>query len=245
MLQHHVLIEVLRLCAGVPRLTIRGMTTLPEDPTLDEVRAFLAPILPRHAAFDGWRAEAVTMAASEGRVDADIAHLAFSAGAMDMIDAWFASIDTRMLEALTPEKLVTMSIRQRIIALVTARLTLLARDREALRRARAIMALPQNSVRAARLGWRSADVMWRAAGDSATDLNHYSKRLTLAAVYAATLLVFVDDESEDWADSRAFLDRRIEGVMRFERAKARWKGIGGGERLSLARFIGRLRYPAT
>ena len=244
MLQHHVLIEVLRLCAGVPRPTIRGMTTLPEDPTLDEVRAFLAPILPRHAAFDGWRAEAVTMAASEGRVDADIAHLAFSAGAMDMIDAWFASIDTRMLEALTPEKLVTMSIRQRIIALVTARLTLLARDREALRRALAIMALPQNSVRAARLGWRSADVMWRAAGDSATDLNHYSKRLTLAAVYAATLLVFVDDESEDWADSRTFLDRRIEGVMRFERAKARWKGIGGGERLSLARFVGRLRYPA-
>lgn len=220
------------------------MTTLPEDPTLDEVRAFLAPILPRHAAFDGWRAEAVTMAASEGGVDADIAHLAFSAGAMDMIDAWFASIDTRMLEALTPEKLVTMSIRQRIIALVTARLTLLARDREALRRALAVMALPQNSVRAARLGWRSADVMWRAAGDSATDLNHYSKRLTLAAVYAATLLVFVDDESEDWADSRTFLDRRIEGVMRFERAKARWKGIGGGERLSLARFVGRLRYPA-
>ena len=244
MLQHHVLIEVLCLCAGVPRPTIGDMTTLPEDPTLDEVRAFLAPILPRHAAFDGWRAEAVTMAASEGRVDADIAHLAFSAGAMDMIDAWFASIDSRMLEALTPEKLGTMSIRQRIIALVTARLTLLARDREALRRALAIMALPQNSVRAARLGWRSADVMWRAAGDSATDLNHYSKRLTLAAVYAATLLVFVDDESEDWADSRAFLDRRIEGVMRFERAKARWKGIGGGERLSLARFIGRLRYPA-
>ncbi len=220
------------------------MTVLPEDPTLDEVRAFLAPILPRHAAFDGWRAEAVTMAASEGRVDADIAHLAFSAGAMDMIDAWFASIDSRMLEALTPEKLVTMSIRQRIIALVTARLTLLARDREALRRALAIMALPQNSVRAAKLGWRSADVMWRAAGDSTTDLNHYSKRLTLAAVYAATLLVFVDDDSEDWADSRAFLDRRIEGVMRFERAKAKWKGIGGGERLSLARFIGRLRYPA-
>ena len=96
-----------------------------------------------------------------------------------------------------------------------------------------------------KLGWRAADVMWRAAGDSATDFNHYSKRLTLAAVYAATLLVFVDDESEDWAESRAFLDRRIEGVMRFERAKAKWKGVGGGERLSLARFVGRLRYPAA
>ena len=220
------------------------MKTLPQDPTLDEVRTFLAPILPRHAAFDGWRPEAVAMAASEGKVDVEIAQLAFAGGAMDMIDAWFSSIDAGMLEALPPEKLVTMSIRQRIVALVTARLTLLARDREALRRALAVMALPQNSVRAARLGWRSADVMWRAAGDSATDLNHYSKRLTLAGVYAATLLVFVDDESDDWADSRAFLDRRIEGIMRFERAKAKWKGIGGGERLSLARFIGRLRYPA-
>ena len=220
------------------------MKTLPQDPTLDEVRTFLAPILPRHAAFDGWRPEAVAMAASEGKVDVEIAQLAFPGGAMDMIDAWFSSIDAGMLEALPPEKLVTMSIRQRIVALVTARLTLLARDREALRRALAVMALPQNSVRAARLGWRSADVMWRAAGDSATDLNHYSKRLTLAGVYAATLLVFVDDESDDWAESRAFLDRRIEGIMRFERAKAKWKGIGGGERLSLARFIGRLRYPA-
>ncbi|HWV12748.1 MAG TPA: COQ9 family protein [Sphingobium sp.] len=226
-------------------LTMEIMKTLPEDPTLDEVRAFLAPILPRHAAFDGWRPEAVNMAASEGRVDAEIARLAFPGGAMDMIDAWFESIDAGMLEALPPEKLVTMSIRQRITALITARLTLLARDREALRRALAIMALPQNSVRATRLGWRAADVMWRAAGDSATDLNHYSKRLTLAAVYAATLLVFVDDESDDWADSRAFLDRRIEAIMRFERAKARWKGIGGGERLSLARFVGRLRYPAV
>jgi len=104
--------------------------------------------------------------------------------------------------------------------------------------------MPRNAAAAARLGWRAADVMWRAAGDESTDLNHYTKRLTLAGVYAATLLVFVDDESEDWAETRAFLARRIEGVMRFERAKAQWKGIGAGERLSFARFIGRLRYPA-
>src|SRR3546814_18870223 len=86
--------------------------------------------------------------------------------------------------------------------------------------------------------------MGRAAGDAATDLNHYSKRLTLAGVYAATLLVFVDDESDHWAETRAFLARRIEGVMRFERAKARGEGVGGGGRLSFARFMGRPRYPA-
>jgi ubiquinone biosynthesis protein COQ9 len=221
------------------------MTPTHEDMTLDEVRAALAPILPRHAAFDGWRAEAVTMAAQQCGIDADIARLAFPGGAMDMIDAWFTSIDQRMLAALPPEKLAALPIRQRITALVEARLTLLARDREALRRAQAILAMPRNATRAARLGWRAADGMWRAAGDESTDLAHYSKRMTLAGVYAATLLVFVDDESEDWTESRAFLARRIEGVMRFERAKARWKGIGGGERLSLARFIGRLRYPAV
>jgi ubiquinone biosynthesis protein COQ9 len=220
------------------------MTPTHQDMTLDEVRAALAPILPRHAAFDGWRREAVTMAAEQCGIDADIATLAFPGGAMEMIDAWFESIDSRMREALPQEKLATLSIRMRITALVETRLTLLARDREALRRAQAVMAMPRNAAAAARLGWRAADVMWRAAGDETTDLNHYTKRLTLAGVYAATLLVFVDDESEDWAETRAFLARRIEGVMRFERAKAQWKGIGAGERLSFARFIGRLRYPA-
>ncbi|WP_310224277.1 COQ9 family protein [Sphingobium xenophagum] len=212
--------------------------------TLDEIRDLLAPVLARHAAFDGWRKEAVVMAAAEKGVDADIAALAFADGPVDMIDAWFASIDAAMLDALPPETLDALSIRKKIIALVEARLALVAPDREALRRALAILAMPTNTARAARLGWRAADAMWRAAGDTSTDLAHYTKRMTLAGVYAATLLVFVDDASEGHADSRAFLARRIEGVMRFEKLKAKIKGVGGGERLSLARFVGRLRYPA-
>lgn len=217
---------------------------LPPDPTLDEIRAALAPALARHAAFDGWRDRALEMAAGETGVDADIARLAFAGGAMDMIDAWFASIDARMLEMLPPGTLAAMKIRERIDALVEARLTLLARDREALRRALAVMAMPANVVRAAKLGWRAADVMWRAAGDVAADYNHYTKRMTLAAVYAATLLAFVDDESEGHADTRAFLARRIDGIMRFEKAKAgfvkRYE-----HRPSLSRFVGRLRYPVV
>lgn len=215
-----------------------------QDMTLNEIRDLLAPVLARHAAFDGWRKEAVMMAAAEKGVDADIAALAFADGPVDMIDAWFASIDAAMLDALPPETLEALSIRKKIIALVEARLAIVAPDREALRRALAILAMPTNTARAARLGWRAADAMWRAAGDTSTDLAHYTKRMTLAGVYAATLLVFVDDASEGHADSRAFLARRIEGVMRFEKLKAKIKGVGGGERLSLARFVGRLRYPA-
>ena len=215
-----------------------------QDLTLDEIRALLAPILPRHAAFDGWRPQAVAMAAQEKGVAADVAQLAFTDGAIGMIDAWFASIDARMLDALPPARLATLSIRKKIIGLAEARLALLAPDREALRRALAVLAQPAHVVRAGKLGWRAADIMWRAAGDTATDFNHYSKRMTLSAIYGSTLLVFVNDDSEGHADSRAFLARRVEDVMRFEKTKAKFRNAGGGEHLSLSRFIGRLRYPA-
>ena len=219
--------------------------TQTQDLTLDEIRDLLAPVIARHAAFDGWRAGAVEMAANEKGIDTDVAALAFSGGPVDMIDAWFASIDTRMMEAFPPQTLGALSIRKKIATLVETRLDLLAPDREALRRALAILALPANAPRAAKLGWRAADVMWRAAGDTAADFSHYSKRTTLGGIYAATLLVFVDDDSPDQADSRAFLARRIEGVMRFEKFKAKVKGTGGGEHLSLSRFVGRLRYPVV
>ncbi|MES2442689.1 MAG: COQ9 family protein [Pseudomonadota bacterium] len=216
---------------------------LPPDPTLDEIRAALAQPVADNAAFDGWNAEAVDAAADALGVDRGIAQLAFPKGAVDMIDAWFASIDAAMAARFTPEQLAAMKIRERITALVEARLALAAGNREALRRAVAILAMPQNLAHGARLGWRAADAMWRAAGDTATDYNHYTKRGILAGVYAATITVFLNDDSDGWADTRAFLGRRIEGIMRFEKAKAKW--TGNEHRLSLSRFIGRLRYPAA
>lgn len=218
------------------------MIDLPADPTLDEIRAALAPLLPRQAAFDGWRPAAVENAARLAKVDPGIAKLAFADGAVGMIDAWFASIDACMAQALPPETLSAMKIRERIAALVEARLALLAPDREALRRALAILAMPQNLARSAKLGWRAADGIWRLAGDTATDYNHYTKRMTLGGVYAATMITFLDDESEGHAETRAFLSRRLDGVMRFEKAKARLSARKDNH-FSLSRFIGRLRYP--
>jgi ubiquinone biosynthesis protein COQ9 len=219
------------------------MATLPPDPTLDEIRAALAPAIAANAAFDGWTAAARDMAADAASVDRDVATLAFP-DAMAMIDAWFASVDAAMLVALPPEKLATMKVRAKIAGLVETRLAILAPNREALRRARAILAMPQNLAKAAKLGWRAADTMWRAAGDTATDYNHYTKRTILAGVYAATLTAFLDDESEDFADTRAFLSRRIDGIMRFEKAKAGFLARAE-HRPSLSRFIGRLRYPVV
>lgn len=216
---------------------------LPADPTLDEIRAHLAPLIAANAAFDGWTDAAVVSAAETASVDPDIAKLAFPDGAVAMIDAWFANIDAQMFSRLQ-NRLPGMKVREKITALVETRLDLLAADRESLRRALAILAMPQNAATAAKLGWRAADVMWRAAGDTATDYNHYTKRTMLGAVYAATIAVFLDDESAGQIDTRAFLARRIEGIMRFEKAKASW--IRRREhRPSLSRFIGRLRYPAV
>lgn len=218
--------------------------TLPADPTLDEIRAALAPLIADNAAFDGWTQDALTLAADQAGVDQDIARLAFADGAVAMIDAWFAHIDGVMTIAVPAAALDQMKVRAKITALVEARLAAVADNREALRRALAVLAMPQNIARAARLGWGTVDLIWRQAGDTATDYNHYTKRTILGGVYAATITVFLDDESEDWADTRAFLARRIEGIMRFEKAKAGF--LTRTENMpSLSRFIGRLRYPVV
>ena len=215
---------------------------LPADPTLDEIRAALAPLIAQSAAFDGFGTAALADASRRVAIDLDVACLAFPGGGRDMVDAWFADIDDRMAAKWPAEKLATLKIRQRITTLVETRIDLLAPDRESLRRALALLALPTNVPFAAKLSWRSADIMWRLAGDTATDYNHYSKRAILGAVYASTMAVFLNDESDGFAETRAFLARRIDQVMRFESWKYR-RASRSIERPSLARLVGRLRYP--
>ena len=213
------------------------------DLTLDEIRAALADDLAANAAFDGWTPAARDMAAAAHDIDPDVAALALP-DAITMIDAWFAHIDAAMIEALPAEALAGMKIRERIQRSVEARLDAIGPHREALRRALAILAMPQNLAAGARLGWRTVDLIWHRAGDIATDYNHYTKRGILFGVYAATVTVFLDDESDQFVDTRAFLSRRIEGIMRFEKAKAGF--LKRTENMpSLSRFVGRLRYPVV
>ena len=214
------------------------------DLTLDELRLALAPAVASAAIFDGWSKTAVAVAARSEGADPAVAALAFSSGAMDMIAAWIAAVDTSMEQAFVGDALAGLSVRARIRRLVAFRLEALAGREEALRRALAIMAMPQNAARSLRLGWASADAMWRLAGDTATDYNHYSKRAILAGVYVATLAVLTTDESEGRVETYAFLDRRLADIMRFEKAKAQLLRPND-QRFSLARLLGRLRYPAT
>ena len=212
-----------------------------ESPSpLEKLRRQLALAVGENAVFDGWTRAAVDSAAGQLGVDPLQARLAMPKTQAGLIDTYIQEVD-RALEAwFTPKRLEKLKIREKIRGLVWRRLEIMGPAREAVRRGLAILAMPQNLPLALRISWRSADLMWRIAGDTSTDFNHYTKRMTLGAVYGSTMLVWLDDQSEGWADTAAFLDRRIDDVMKFEKLKADWRG---SEHLSVSRFLGRLRYP--
>lgn len=211
--------------------------------TLDELKPALARLLPAHAAFDGWSDDALRAAAHDLGIPADRARLAFSGGAADMVQAWIATADEDMARALAAEGGVPPKIRDRIRTAIWTRFQQAARHREAVRRAVAVLGMPQNGIIATRTLWRTADAIWRAAGVSSSDFSHYTRRMTVAAVYSSSLLVWLNDESDGFSETAAFLDRRIETVMQIEKAKARWRDTRQ-KRPSLVRLLGRLRYPA-
>ncbi|HEX2803477.1 MAG TPA: COQ9 family protein [Sphingomicrobium sp.] len=207
---------------------------------LERIRERLALAVGENAVFDGWTRAAVDSAAAQLGIDSAQARLAFPKDQAGMVDAYIQAVDREMEKKLPPAKLKGMKIRAKIRALVWTRLEIMGGAREAVRKALSILAMPQNVPAGARIGWRSADLMWRLAGDTSTDFNHYTKRVTLGAVYASTLLAWLDDDSDGWAETGAFLDRRIDNVMQFEKWKAQWRSQ---ERFSVSRFLGRLRYP--
>jgi ubiquinone biosynthesis protein COQ9 len=207
---------------------------------LEQIRDRLALTAGENAVFDGWTAKAVESAAAQLGIDPAQARLAFPKRKPAMIDAYIQGVDREMEKRLPTANLASMKIRDRIRALVWTRLEIMGAAREAIRSALSVLAMPQNVALAARIGWRSADLMWRLAGDTSTDFNHYTKRMTLGAVYGSTLIAWLDDSSESWSDTAAFLDRRIDNVMQFEKWKAQWRAQ---EHFSVSRFLGRLRYP--
>ena len=208
---------------------------------LAALRARLALTVGENAVFDGWSRAAVDNAADSLGIDRDQARLAMPKTAAGLIETYIEGVDRALEEQLPPDKLAGLKIRDKIRTLVWQRLVIMGPAREAVRRALSILAAPQNVPLGIRTGWHTADLMWRLAGDTSTDFNHYTKRLTLGAVYSSTLLVWLDDQSEGWSETAAFLDRRIDNVMQFEKWKAGWRGQ---ERFSVSRFLGRLRYPA-
>ncbi|MEZ5733557.1 MAG: COQ9 family protein [Paracoccaceae bacterium] len=198
-----------------------------------------------HVTFDGWGEAAFHAAADESGIDRALARVICPRGALDLAVAYHRRGDRAMAAALASENLDDLRFRDRIARAVRLRLSLA--DREVVRRGAALFALPQNAATGAGLIWGTADTIWTALGDTSDDINWYSKRATLSAVYSATVLFWLGDDSVDQAATWDFLDRRIEDVMRFEKLKAQVRDNPGLSRMLAGplRLLGRIRAPVA
>ena len=192
-----------------------------------------------HVPFEGWSSLALRTAADDVGVDWPTAKRVFPGGVEDVLALWGVRSDQRMIAGLADLDLDAMRIRDRIASCVRVRIEALEPHREAVRLAVARATLPHNAPAAARALWRTVDAMWRAAGDTATDFNYYSKRGLLVGVYGSTLLFWLEDDSENRAESWAFLDRRIDNVMQVPRVMGRLKKLAPNPERLLRAFARR------
>ena len=191
---------------------------------ITEKRAILRAVLPS-VPFDGWSHKAMRRATAVAGYDTHVLVRAFPGGPAELVAFFSSDCDRQMLERLQAQDLAGMRIRERIATTVRVRLDLMAPHREAVRRALSLQLLPGHAWQALMGLYRTVDAMWWAAGDQATDFNHYTKRALLAGVYTATLMHWLNDDSDREADSWRFLDRRIEDVMRIQSMRGRLKRL--------------------
>ncbi len=191
------------------------------DSMTDDVSGRLLDAALPHVAFDGWSDPTFRAAIADTGVDPVVARGLYPRGAVDMAVAFHRRGDdemaarlARMDDAPRYRDLVARAVRTRIEV---------AGDREAVRRGTTLFALPIYAADGAKLIWGTADRIWNALGDTTRDFNWYTKRATLAGVYSSTVLYWLGDDSPDAQATWAFLDRRIEDVMRIEKTKAKMR----------------------
>lgn len=189
----------------------------------------LTAILP-HVEFDGWSPTALDMAIADSVVDAGLAAQAAPRGAIDLAALYHCQGDQLMLTAHQSTDISDLRYSQKVARMVQFRIEAVD-NQEAVRRGMTLFALPSNMGEGGQLIWGTVDHIWNALGDTSTDANWYTKRGTLSAVYSSTILFWLGDDSEGCADTWAFLDRRIENVMQFEKVKSKIKDTGFGKAL--------------
>lgn len=181
----------------------------------------LAAALP-HVPFDGWSEVTFRAAISDSQMPPGLAQGLFPRGGIDLAAEWHREGDRAMAETLARRNdLGALKIRERVALALRLRLT--GTDRELVRRGTTLFAMPTHAAEGAGLIWGTADAVWRALGDTSQDLNWYTKRAMLSAVWGATVLFWLGDDTEGQAATWDFLDRRIENVMQIETSKAAFR----------------------
>lgn len=189
------------------------------QPPIDPAKLRLLDAIVPHVAFDGWSDAALAAAIRDCAMDPALARTLCPRGAIDLAISFHQQGDQGMIAALAAADLDGLRFRDKVAQAIRLRLAAIP-DKEAVRRAAALFALPHMAADGARLIWGTADAIWLALGDQADDLNWYTKRLTLSGVYASVVLFWLGDDSFDGQATDAFIDRRIADVMQVEKIKA-------------------------
>jgi ubiquinone biosynthesis protein COQ9 len=184
----------------------------------DSTREKLVEAAIPHVVFDGWGPQTFQAAVADSGVPEQMARVAAPRGSIDLAAAYHKGGDRAMIAALDDADMSTMRFRDKIAHAVWLRIA--AVDREVVRRGMTLFSLPYCAPEGVRLVWETADAIWSALGDTSDDVNWYTKRATLSAVFTSAVLFWLGDDSEGFSDTKAFLDRRIDDVMSFEKAKA-------------------------
>lgn len=172
-----------------------------------------------HVAFDGWSPTAFDAAVRETGMDAAYAKTLCPRGAVGLAIAFHKRGDAAMVAALHDTDMSGMRFRDKVALAIRLRIKAVD-DKEAVRRGTALFALPHMAPDGAKLVWGTADAIWTALGDTSRDVNWYTKRLTLSGVYSSVVLFWLGDDSPGMQATDAFIDRRIDDVMQFEKLKA-------------------------
>lgn len=212
----------------------------------DPIKAQLLDAILPHVGFDGWSPTAFSAAIHDTDITREAAMAACPRGAVDLAVAFHERGDAQMVTALREVDLTAMRFRDRVAHAIRLRLAAID-DKEAVRRGTTLFALPHMAPLGTRLIWGTADQIWSALGDTSTDANWYTKRLTLAGVYASVVLYWLGDDSLDGQATDAFIDRRIADVMQFEKVKARVNDSAFLKPLTtpMARLMAAIKAPGT
>lgn len=187
--------------------------------SIDPILANLVEAALPHVPFDGWGTQTFQAAVSDSAIDPGLARSLCPRGATDLAAAFHRMGDSAMIAALAAADLDGMRFRDKVAHAIKLRLATVD-DKEVVRRGSTLFALPHMAPEGAKLIWGTADAIWTALGDSSDDLNWYTKRATLSAVYGSVVLYWLGDDTLDGQPTNAFIDRRIDNVMQFERVKS-------------------------
>jgi ubiquinone biosynthesis protein COQ9 len=162
-----------------------------------------------HVPFDGWVERPLREAAKDLGFDATMGERAFPGGPVEAAVHFADLADRRLAAEAEAADLQALPVGKRIAWLVRRRLEPWTDQREVIRRAITLLSLPNHTAAAMRTTWKTVDCLWYAGGDASADFSYYTKRATLAAVYTATLLYWLEDKSDGFVETWAFLDRRL------------------------------------